>query len=344
MTDRIETATPWTVPVIDIGPFLRGDPGGRDAVVRQWADAFETIGFATITGHGIDETLLDAIHDAALRFFDLDVATKRRCSFPGEQRSQGYVPMGVESVAQSMAAGTGAAEAAPADLCESLTFAFVDREAGGPLHPADRAVFRPNRWPDEPAELRGLIETYFARVYGLAGDLMRLSALALDLPEDWFAATHDRMATNLRIVHYPNRAEDPLPGQLRYGAHTDYTGLTIVRQDDAPGGLQVQAPDGTWIDVAPVRGAFVVNAGDLLMRWTNHRWKSNVHRVANPPRDASGSTRRLSIVLFTGPNPEAVVECLPTCHGPGNPPRYGPIGSWDHLMERIRATMPEGLG
>ena len=27
---------------------------------------------------------------------------------------------------------------------------------------------------------------------------------------------------------------------------------------------------------------FVVNIGDLLMRWTNDRWISNPHRVANP--------------------------------------------------------------
>jgi len=339
-TSRAESATDsHRVPVIDLGPFLRGEDPGRDAVIRQWADAFETIGFATITGHGIDESLLDAIHDAALRFFDLDVETKRRCSFPGEQRSQGYVPMGVESVAKSFGA-----DAVPADLCESLTFSAIDREKTPPTHPADIARFRPNLWPEEPPELRGLIEDYHARVHGLAHALMRLSALALDLPEDFFAATHDRMSTNMRIVHYPNQEADPLPGQLRYGAHTDYTGLTIVRQDDAPGGLQVRAPDGRWIDVEPVRGAFVVNAGDLLMRWTNHRWQSNVHRVVNPPRDASGSTRRLSIVLFTGPNGDAVVECLPTCHGPDTPPRYGPIKAHDHLMARIRASMPEGLG
>ncbi|NBB83854.1 MAG: isopenicillin N synthase family oxygenase [Alphaproteobacteria bacterium] len=331
-------ARPWSIPVIDIGPFLHNEPAGRARVIKEWAEAFETLGFATIVGHGIEEDLLDRLHEAARRFFDQDVAAKRRCSFPGEQRSQGYVPMGVESVAKSLDDA-----AAPADLCESLTFAFVDWEAAPPTDPGDAALFRPNLWPQQPPELEGLIRTYFDRVHALAHALMRLGALALDLPEDHFAATHDRMTTNLRLVHYPDQVADPLPGQLRYGAHTDYTGLTIVRQDDAPGGLQVRAPDGSWIDVPPVRGAFVVNAGDLLMRWTNHRWQSNVHRVMNPPRDAAGSTRRLSIVLFTGPNADAVVDCLPTCHGPGNPPKYGPIKAWDHLMERIGATMPDGL-
>lgn len=330
--------TAWSIPVIDIGPFLRNEAAGRGRVIKEWADAFETLGFATIVGHGIEEDLLDRLHDSARRFFDLDLEEKRRCSFPGEQRSQGYVPMGVESVAKSLADGD-----APADLCQSLTFAFIDWEDSPPTHPGDAALFRPNLWPAEPPDLAPLIREYFARAHSLAQALMRLSALALDLPEGYFAASHDRMTTNLRLVEYPDQAEDPLPGQLRYGAHTDYTGLTLVRQDDAPGGLQVAAPDGSWIDVPPVRGSLVVNAGDLLMRWTNHRWKSNVHRVVNPPRDAQGSTRRLSVVLFTGPNADAVVECLPTCHDAENPPKYGPIKAWDHLMERIQATMPEGL-
>ncbi len=37
--------------------------------------------------------------------------------------------------------------------------------------------------------------------------------------------------------------------------------------------------------MAPIPGTLVVNAGDLIQRWTNDRWISNVHRVANPPPD-----------------------------------------------------------
>jgi len=331
-------ATPG-IPQIDIAPFLAGDPAGRRRVARRWAEAFETVGFATITGHGIPDHLPDALHAMAGRFFDLPAAVKQRCTLPGEARSQGYVGVAVEALANTV--GDGGAPAPP-DLCETITFQHCDWERRGIANAFDRSVFVPNIWPDAPAGFRALVETYFDRVYDLAQSLMRLGALALELPEDHFAPFYDRMSTQLRLTNYPDQAAAPLPGQLRSGAHTDYLGFTILRQDGAPGGLQVRLPDGGWTDVAPVPGAFVINAGDLLSRWTNGRWKSNLHRVVNPPRHLGSSARRISIVFFTGPNHDSLIECLPTCRSADNPPRYPAVRAWEHFMEKVRASMATG--
>ncbi|MDB5803452.1 MAG: 2OG-Fe(II) oxygenase [Betaproteobacteria bacterium] len=322
------------VPVIDIAAFHGGDEQARATLARQWAHAFETIGFATLVGHGIPEDLLDEIHSLALDFFDRPLEEKMRSSFRPEKTGQGYVPLGIEAVARTLND-----EAAPPDICEALTFTGVEWERRPPHNAVDQALFRANRWPDTPPQFRKRLNEYFDRVYALGQTLMRLSAPALELPDGFFDSYYDRMASSLRLVHYPDQAQDPLPGQLRYGAHTDYTGFTLLRQDNAPGGLQVLSPDGSWVDVPPVRGALVVNAGDLLARWTNDRWKSNVHRVINPPKSLTGSTRRLSIVLFTGPNADARIECLPSCQGPANPAKYAPIIAHDHLMAKIRASM-----
>jgi len=324
------------VPVIDISTFRHGSAQQRAAVARQWADAFESIGFATLVGHGIAEDLLEEIHALALDFFDQPLDVKMRCSFRPEKTGQGYVPMGIEAVARTLDN-----EQAPPDICEALTFTGLEWERRPAQYPAIQGVYRANRWPATPARFRARLTEYFEQVYGLGQTLMRLSAPALDLPEDYFDSYYDRMASSLRLVHYPDQPEEPLPGQLRYGAHTDYTGFTILRQDDAPGGLQVLSPDGQWVDVPPLRGSLTINAGDLLARWTNDRWKSNVHRVVNPPKALTGSTRRVSIVLFTGPNPDARIECLPTCQAPDRPPKYGPIIAHDHLMSKIRASMSE---
>jgi isopenicillin N synthase-like dioxygenase len=322
------------VPVIDISAFRHGSDAQRAAVARQWGGAFESIGFATLVGHGIAEDLLEEIHALALEFFDQPLEEKMRCSFRPEKTGQGYVPMGIEAVARTLDNG-----AAPPDICEALTFTGLEWEHRPAGFPAIQGVYRANLWPATPARFRARLTEYFEQVYALGQTLMRLSAPALDLPENYFDGYYNRMASSLRLVHYPDQAEEPLPGQLRYGAHTDYTGFTILRQDDAPGGLQVLSADQEWVDVPPLRGALTINAGDLLARWTNDRWRSNVHRVINPPKSLTGSTRRLSIVLFTGPNPDARIECLPSCRSPAHPPKYEPVVAHEHLMSKIRASM-----
>jgi len=200
---------------------------------------------------------------------------------------------------------------------------------------------------------RETVEAYIAAGRELALRLMRLSAVALDLRADHFAPFFDSMELNLRCVLYPDQPEAPQDGAMRYGPHTDFSGFTILRQDAAPGGLQVKI-DEAWVDVPPVPGTLVINAGDLIQRWTNDRWVSNVHRVNNPPpsfapdgaTDTSpasalaraqgrrASTRRLSIVLFTGPNSDAEISCLPGCGAA----KYPPILAGLHSEERMRQT------
>ena len=168
---------------------------------------------------------------------------------------------------------------------------------------------------------------------------MRIFALALDLPGEFFADKIDHPISALRIMNYPEQAVAPAAGQLRAGAHTDYGSLTILLQEAAPGGLQVRAPDGVWHNVPAVPGTFVVNLGDLMARWTNDRWRSTLHRVVNPPTDAGGSTRRQSIAFFHQPNWDAEIACLPGCLAPGELPKYPPVRSGPHLMSKFRSAV-----
>ncbi len=290
-----------------------------------------TSGFATIAGHGMPEALLNGIYAQAQAFFARPRDEKLRLSFADKGRGQGYLPMGSETVGRGRDAG-----AAP-DLCESLTFADPRFDVAPPANGLDARLYRANLWPDDMPGFRETVEAYIAAGRALALALMRLSAVALELPPDYFAPFFDRMELNLRCVLYPDQIEAPEAHALRYGPHTDFSGFTILRQDAAPGGLQVKI-EGDWIDVPPVPGTLVINAGDLIQRWTNDRWISNVHRVVNPPRDLKTGTRRLSIVLFTGPNSDAVIQCLPGCSDAAHPAKYPPIVAGLHSEERMRQT------
>jgi isopenicillin N synthase-like dioxygenase len=175
----------------------------------------------------------------------------------------------------------------------------------------------------------GRLGAYYRHARRLADDILRVFAVALDLPEGWFLDKTDNCYSMMRAQHYPALAAPPEPGRLCAGAHTGYGAVTVLRGDDAPGGLQVQRADGDWIDVGFLAGGYLVHLGDQLTMWSNDRWRSTLHRVVIPPSEALG-TRRLSIGFFHVPIADAVIECLPNCSGPDNPPEYPPVTSGNH--------------
>ena len=310
------------IPLIDIAGFLSDDHEARVRVVEQWREALDHLGFVTISGHGIPDALMSGVHAAASAFFELPLQRKRVWASSGGP--VGYVQLFGKAVGK-----THEGVAAP-DVSESLTFVAP---AVAVTPGADE-----NLWPHEPPGFRDLINDYAAHAYDLGLRLMRISALALDLPEDHFDPFYSPMVHKLRFAYYPEQAMEPEPGQLRNAAHTDFAGFTILRQDDAPRGLQVQAPSGNWIDVPARPGTLVINTGDLIQRWTNDRWFSNVHRVVNPPRTHDGPTRRLSLLFFTGPSPDSRIECLPTCRTRDRPPIHEPVLASEHLNRKIAQT------
>jgi isopenicillin N synthase-like dioxygenase len=321
-------------PIVDVAAFATGDAAVRAGIAREFGRALETIGFVAIVGHGVPEADIQATYDAMKSFFALPLAEKMSLVIAGRAKTCGYLPIGVESVAATLDADQ------PPDLCEALVFQSLRRELNlpkdTPLRPGEGAR---NVWPEQPAGLRGLVTRYFEAVERLALMLPRIMALALDLPEDFFAPYYTVPALTLRFVNYPDQIDPPAPGQLRYGAHHDYGGLTILRQDTAPGGLQICDKSGTWRDVPAVPEAFIINVAELIARWTNERWKSTLHRVVNPSRALTGSTQRLSMVLFTGPNDDAEITCLPSCTDAAHPVLYPPVRAGAFVRAKLNKSM-----
>lgn len=123
---------------------------------------------------------------------------------------------------------------------------------------------------------------YWQECLTLSRKLVRIFALALDLPEDYFDSLTTFPGADGVFNYYP--AMTPEQSQtsqdVGIGSHTDLQICTLLWQDMI-GGLQVLTPEGQWIKAKPIEGTFVVNIGDFLMRLTNDGWKSTVHRVYN---------------------------------------------------------------
>ncbi len=320
-----------TIPPIDLSAFRGADPFSRKRLARAIDDACRDIGFLLLKGHGVSSSMLEKTLEAARQFFDAPIGEKKSVA-PKDARVRGFTPIGAQGLAYSLN------EATPPDLFER--FRMGRFEVPDDEYHRSRATtyFAPNLWPEFVPGFKAALCAYYSAMERLADDLMASFALALELPERFFDDKIDRHISSLCLNHYPSQPEAPLPRQMRAGAHTDYGSLTIVAPTVAPGGLQVRARDGTWIDVEPAPGEFVVNIGDLMAQWTNDRWVSTLHRVANPARAVAGDSRRISLVFFHQPNEDALVECLPSCSGPGNAARYAPVTSGQHLMTKLRRS------
>ena len=320
------------VPVIDIGPAADG-ARGRRAVAMAIARACEEIGFFAIVGHGVSSSTLDAMWHASRDFFDLAIDERLAVKAPYPGYPYGYTPYLAEGLAYSLGDET------PPDLKETYSMGPLDRPALTSPDPDEAFAYAANIWPRRPPQFRQAWEAYYDAMGALAHRLMRLFAIALDLDEAYFDGMIDRHISGLRAANYPHPDSLPKPGQLRAGAHADYGSLTILLQDDAPGGLQVQTADGRWHPVPAIPDAFVINLGDLMARWTNDRWVSTMHRVVNPPPDAAGSTRRQSIAFFHTPNWDAPIACIETCLAPGDRPKYPVVRAGAHLVAKYRRTV-----
>ncbi|CAM2158701.1 Isopenicillin N synthase family oxygenase (plasmid) [Pararobbsia alpina] len=315
------------VPVIDLAPYFEGTPEGRESVARQVDDACRSIGFLVITNHGVPVELIDRVSAVSRTFFALPLADKRKVDRPRFDAVRGYSAVSEEGLSYSLE------EAAPGDLKESFSIGPANvPDDNYHRGPAAGPHFVTNTYP-QIADFRESWDSYFEVMSELSRSLMRIFALALDLPEHFFDARIDKHISMFRVLSYPPQTETPLPNQLRAGAHSDYGSLTIVRPDDT--GLQVLNKAGDWVDVPMIEGSLVVNIGDLMMQWTNDQWISTVHRVINPPADKASTNRRLSLVFFHQPNYDAMVECLPSCLAPGERPKYAPISSGDHLTSKF---------
>lgn len=320
----------YGVPIVDIGAFENGNADARRTIAGELAHAVEKIGFLTVTGHGVSETVIENMRDGAWGLFGLPATTKERYLDRSMALNRGYTPFATEHN------GSSGGEKAPADLREGFVYGPFDRPNDAYHSGAEAAfAYQANIWPDVIPGLDEIFKAYYRALEGFDTRLRRVFAVALGLETDFFADKFDRHASVVRLLHYPAQDVDPPLGQLRCGAHSDFGSHTILLADDSPGGLEVRAKDGSWIDVLPPAGSFVVNIGDLMMLWTNDRWLSNVHRVVNPPAAVRGQAERLSIAFFVHPNRDALIECIPTCRKDDEPVRHAGVLAGDYRKMQV---------
>lgn len=320
-------------PIVDLGRFEAAGATERRALADEVDAICRTSGFLAIANHGVARDVIDGVWTKAQAFFDLPLEEKQRARAPYPGYPYGYLGPELEALARSRNVDT------PPDLKESFNGGPL-RSPGSISDPEALAFcYAATIWPERPAGFREAWSAYYAALEDLAARIMRLFALALNLPEDYFAPYIDAPVSALRALNYPAPVGPFKSGQLRAGAHTDYGSLTILLPQEGSRGLEIATRDGGWMEAPAVPGAFIINIGDLMQRWTNDRWVSTLHRVANPSPAQGAQSRRQSLAFFHQPNWFAEIACLEACLAPGETPKYGPVLSGPYLMGKFKATV-----
>ena len=308
-----------TLPVIDFGAYARdGDLGARTRVARALHEACTDTGFFYLVDHGISAAELDLAHQWGHAFFELPRDEKARCNF---------MPVGGRNP-----------EGNPDKEADQKETFSPPRPLlpGEPDDPPWRTGGR-GLWP-APALMPGFrefLEAHIVKRIRVAQRLCRALALSLDLPEDFLDEAHRFPSGSVTYNYYPP-LDPSLVGRTQWGIspHTDYGSFSLLSQDGL-GGLEVRDASGDWIDIPPMRGAFVVNIADLFARWSNGVYVSSLHRASN---FRGGTRARVSLPLFFNPAYRTRIECLPTCQGPGNPPKYEPVEAGPYVRTLIEQS------
>ncbi len=302
--------------MIDVSAVFGADETAKDALARDFLNAYGTVGFGYITGHGISEDLVNRVFEASARFHALPVDQKMAVALDHNHR--GFIPINTSTDVNSTLA-----DVTKPNQSESFMVMREDTE-GAPVY-----LSGPNQWPDLEG-FREDVMAYHDALADLGRRLMGIVARALGVDASQVLPPFEVPTTWLRLLYYP--PTDPNHGDL-YGSapHTDFGCLTILAQD-AIGGLQVMTPDGDWVDAPRLPGSFVVNVGDMLHRWSNGRLLSTPHRVIN----RSGKTR-YSCPFFFDPDVETVIAPWRETVTSDRPARFEPILFGDFLKSELEA-------
>ncbi|KAL4889432.1 putative oxidoreductase [Aspergillus ambiguus] len=312
-------------PIIDFAPFYGPECSAKENLVREVRQACEEFGFFQLVNHAIPSDLQQSILKQSREFFNLPIGIKEKYSKDIGGFNRGYERLRAQNFEKRT----------KGDLKEGF-YLGKNLPLDDPYVVARKFGQGPNKYPEEvsdPELFQRAMEEYHASLSSLAMGILQILARTLDLNEDTFTDFCQHPVAVLRLLHYPSQDPDASEIERGIGAHTDFGAITILLQDEI-GGLQVwNNVSSQWADVTPVPGAYVVNLGNMMMRWTNDRYLSNLHRVIN-----KSGKERFSVPFFFSGNPNYVIRCLPSCEDVKEGARYPPISVEEWMTGRYADT------
>lgn len=295
----------YEIATLDFSRYLAGDENQKTGFAKDFAEALREIGFAVLTGHGVDPALYDEIHDGVLDLFKTTPMLDKmrfRAARHGSV-AQGYFPLEETS------------EIHP-DLVEGWVWcrrAFdIPQERDGPFNALDY-------WP------RTEHERLFRRLVLAHEPLFKPIAQAMFQGLGVHPHVYDEKLTQtnfgLRLNYYPPMtSEQDCSGAGRLFGHEDVDLFTILPASRVDG-LQVwNHRSGKWVRMRAPHGSIIINTGDYMQRITNDALPSTTHRVGKPVDRSHLISPRVSFPMAVYVWEDEILEVLPGLGAPKYPP------------------------
>jgi isopenicillin N synthase-like dioxygenase len=295
----------YEIATLDVGRYLHGDDEEKARFAEEFGAALQEIGFAVLTGHGVDPALYDEVHDDVLDLFTttpLDEKMRFRAARFGSV-AQGYFPLEETS-----------------DIHPDLVEGWVWCRRAFDIPQRRDAPFRAESfWPSADFEPR------FRRLILAHEPLFKPIAQAMFQGLGVDPHVYDRRLTRtnfgLRANYYPPMTGDQdSSGAGRLLGHEDVDLFTLLPATKVDG-LQVwNHRSGTWVRMRAPYGSVVINTGDYMQRISNDRLPSTTHRVGKPSDRSHLSAPRVSFPMAVYVWEDEILEVLPGLGRPHYPP------------------------
>jgi isopenicillin N synthase-like dioxygenase len=309
------------IPILDLGPLRAGQKDALDRLGEQMRCACENVGFYFIINHGVTPAQMSAVFAQAARFHALPLEVKQALKV--NEHQIGYMPYkGYTSRSSRIHENTQ----------PNLNAAYFLKRDLTPDHPdviAGRRYRGLNQWPDPKVlpRFRETLVDYCQAMEATALSLLPIYANALGLPVEFFESKFQEPQYSLRLTHYPPVPEGAIEeNQFALAPHTDSSFMTLLPRNEVPG-LAIRLANGEWVEPPALPGSYLVNTGDMMRRWSNHRFLSTPHRVVH--RETKD---RYAAPFFFDCGIDAVMECFPTCVTEENPARHDPTTYTEYML------------
>ena len=277
------------IPVVDLTSLFDDGPS-FDRLAEELTEICHEVGFFLVTNHGVEARLTSQVFDMMHRFFALDSGDKALIDKESSRHFRGWEPVGSEYTNNRR------------DIREQIDIWTEWPPLASDAAPPYLRLLGPNQWlsDDVLAGHREISLEWFNRLGQLADRLLRALSVGLGLAADHLEQFFGAQPMSLaKFIHYPPTP----PGGAGVNAHHDAGFLTVLAPGPTPG-LQVQNPDGVWIDVPSMQDSFVINLGEMLQGVTGNYLVATPHRVIS-------ETERYSTGYFHGPSLHTPLTPLP---------------------------------